>query len=172
MEVKINFSRKRIRTIGARMVGDTMHINAPAGIPQERLQRVIDKFKIRFEKQKLRQELNKTPETLQEIAQRLNNQYFSGKLEIKSIEYSVNQDRIFGICNHRTKNIKISYRLKEMPDWVRNYVIIHELAHIIEPNHGENFWNIVNRYSLSERARGYLLAKGLESNESEKDVED
>ena len=172
MEVKVNFSQKRIRTIGAKMVGDTMHINAPAGIPQERLQRVIDKFKIRFEKQKLRQELNKTPETLQEIAQRLNNQYFSGKLEIKSIEYSVNQDRIFGICNHRTKNIKISYRLKEMPDWVRNYVIIHELAHIIEPNHGENFWNIVNRYSLSERARGYLLAKGLESNESEKDVED
>ena len=172
MEVKINFSRKRVRTIGARMVGDTMHINAPVGMPQEKLQKVIDKFKIRFEKQKLRQELNKTPETLQEIAQRLNNQYFSGKLEIKSIEYSVNQDRIFGICNHRTKNIKISYRLKEMPDWVRNYVIIHELAHLVEPNHGENFWNIVNRYSLSERARGYLIAKGLESNESEKDVED
>jgi len=160
------------RVLLYRMVGDTMHINAPVGISQERLQKIIDKFKIRFEKHKLKRELNKTPEILKETANQLNNQYFSGKLEIKSIEYSVNQDRIFGICNHRTKNIKISYRLKEMPDWVRNYVIIHELAHIVEPNHGENFWNIVNRYSLSERARGYLIAKGLESNESEKDVED
>ena len=172
MEVKINFSRKRIRTIGARMVGDTMHINAPAGMPQERLHRVIDKFKIRFEKRKLRQELNKTPETLQEIARRLNRQYFSVKLEIKSIEYSVNQDRIFGICNHRTKNIKISYRLKEMPDWVRNYVIVHELAHIVEPNHGENFWNLVYQYKLTERARGYLIAKGLETEkENNSDIE-
>ena len=172
MEVKVNFSQKRSKTISAKMVGDTMHINAPAGIAQERLQRVIDKFKKRFEKHKIKRELNKTPEILQEIAQRLNRQYFSGKLEINSIEYSANQDRIFGLCNHRTKNIKISYRLKEMPDWVRNYVIMHELAHIIEPNHGENFWNIVNKYSLSERARGYLLAKGLESNDSERDVED
>ena len=149
------------------MIGDIMHVNAPAGIPQEKLQKIIDRFKTSFEKRKLKQELNKTTETLQETAQQLNRQYFSGKLEIKSIEYSVNQDRIFGICNHRTKNIKISYRLKEMPDWVRNYVIMHELAHIIEPNHGENFWNLVYQYKLTERAKGYLIAKGLESDKEE-----
>ena len=148
-----------------------MYVNAPAGMPQEQLQKIIDRFKKRFEKRKLVQELNKTPEILKEEANRLNNQYFSGRLEISSIEYSPNQDRIFGSCNHRIKTIRISYRLKEMPDWVRNYVIVHELAHLVEPNHSESFWNIVNRYPLSERARGYLIAKGLESNESEKDVE-
>ncbi len=149
------------------MVDDTMHINAPVGMPQEKLQKIIDQFKTRFEKRKLKQELNKTTKTLQETAQQLNRQYFSGSLEIKSIEYSVNQDRIFGICNHRTKNIKISYRLKEMPDWVRNYVIMHELAHLVEPNHGENFWNLVYQYKLTERAKGYLIAKGLGSDKEE-----
>ena len=171
MEIKINFSPRRIKTINARMIGDIMYVNAPAGMPQEQLQKIIDRFKKRFEKRKLVQELNKTPEILKEETNRLNNQYFSGRLEISSIEYSPNQDRIFGSCNHRTKTIRISYRLKKMPDWVRNYVIVHELAHLVEPNHSESFWNIVNRYPLSERARGYLIAKGLESNESEKDVE-
>ncbi|MBU4312320.1 MAG: M48 family metallopeptidase [Candidatus Omnitrophica bacterium] len=49
-----------------------------------------------------------------------------------------------------------------MPIWVRNYVIIHEMAHLIEPNHSKSFWNIVSRFKLTERARGYLMAKGLD----------
>lgn len=172
MEVKVNFSRKRVSTISARMIGDTIHVNAPAEIPEEKLQKIINRFKARFEKHKLKQELNKTTETLQETAQYLNRQYFSGKLEIKSIEYSVNQDKIFGICNHRTKTIRISYRLKDMPDWVRNYVIMHELVHLVEPNHSENFWNLVYQYKLTERAKGYLIAKGLESDKEEtEDIE-
>ena len=74
MEVKINFSPRRIKTINARMIGDIMYVNAPAGMPQEQLQKIIDRFKKRFEKRKLVQELNKTPEILKEETNRLNNQ--------------------------------------------------------------------------------------------------
>jgi predicted metal-dependent hydrolase len=49
-----------------------------------------------------------------------------------------------------------------MPDWVRDYVLIHEMAHLIEPNHSKSFWDIVSRYELAERARGYLMAAGFE----------
>ena len=49
-----------------------------------------------------------------------------------------------------------------MPYWVRDYVIIHEMAHLIQPDHSRAFRDIVSRYELAERAKGYLMAVGLE----------
>jgi hypothetical protein len=43
-----------------------------------------------------------------------------------------------------------------MPAWVVDYVIIHELAHLIEPAHNAAFWALVHRYPKAERAEGYL----------------
>jgi predicted metal-dependent hydrolase len=43
-----------------------------------------------------------------------------------------------------------------MPAWVVDYVLLHELTHLIEPGHGPAFWKLVNRYPKTERARGYL----------------
>jgi hypothetical protein len=43
-----------------------------------------------------------------------------------------------------------------MPHWVRDYVLVHELAHLLVPGHGPDFWALVQRYPRTERARGYL----------------
>ena len=54
-----------------------------------------------------------------------------------------------------------------MPKFVRDYVIVHELAHLEQANHGPKFWELVYQYPLTERARGYLMAVDLEEMDSE-----
>jgi predicted metal-dependent hydrolase len=143
-----------------------MVVNAPLKASEEELQKIVVSFKKRFERKELRKELQKR-QSLKEIAEKLNREYFGGRLVINSIEYSVHQDRRFGCCHFRTGRILISHRLAQMPDWVRDYVIIHELAHLLVPNHSKAFHGLVARYKLSERAKGFLIAKGYEEQEME-----
>jgi predicted metal-dependent hydrolase len=96
-------------------------------------------------------------------AAELNRQYFGGKLKWREIRYVANQQRRYGSCTPVTGTIRISHRVATMPVWVRDYVIVHELAHLQEANHGPRFWRLVNRYPRVERARGYLICLGLEA---------
>jgi hypothetical protein len=102
-------------------------------------------------------------------AQEINRKYFDGKLKFE-IKYVTNQNSRFGSCTPKNKTIRISDRLADMPHWIRDYVIIHELAHLIHPNHSKNFWELVNQYRYVERARGYLMAVGMASDEEVKRV--
>lgn len=161
MEIKIIRSKRRLRTVGARLVHDTLLVSAPLMLSQERLEKIVADFKVKFERKKLKDNLDKS-DNLIERAGRINKEYFGNRLKINSIEYVANQNCKFGCCNHRSANIRISHKVGLMPDWVRDYVIIHEMAHLIEPNHSSAFWDIVSRYKLTERARGYLMAANLD----------
>lgn len=161
MEIKIIRSSRRLRTVSARLVKDTLLVRAPLMLSEQRLDKVVSGFKLKFERKKLKQGLDKN-QNLIDIAAKFNEKYFDNKLKINSIEYVIDQNSKFGCCNYRTANIRISHRIGLMPEWVRDYVVIHEMAHLIEPNHSKSFWDIVYRYKLSERARGYLMAAGLD----------
>ena len=95
----------------------------------------------------------------------MNRRYFGGKLTWQSIRYVTNQNKRFGSCTPSHGTIRISHRVSEMPAWVRDYVLVHELAHLVEPNHSRAFWDLVNRYPKTERARGYLIAIGMATDE-------
>jgi predicted metal-dependent hydrolase len=43
-----------------------------------------------------------------------------------------------------------------MPGYVVDYVLLHELAHLLVPDHGPDFWALLEAYPRTERARGYL----------------
>jgi predicted metal-dependent hydrolase len=59
-------------------------------------------------------------------------------------------------CTPVDRHIRLSTRLREMPTWVLDYVIVHELAHVLVAGHGSDFWALVSGYPATERARGYL----------------
>jgi Predicted metal-dependent hydrolase len=105
-----------------------------------------------------------TEGSLADRAQALNERYFDGKLKFE-IKYVTNQNSKFGSCTPANKMIRISDRLADIPGWVRDYVIVHELAHLVHPNHSRRFWDLVNHYRYTERARGYLMAIGMNDDE-------
>jgi predicted metal-dependent hydrolase len=71
----------------------------------------------------------------------LNNKYFNQNLH--NISYKNNKTN-WGSCSQQG-NINISTRLLFAPEDVLDYVCIHELAHLIEPNHSKKFWNHVQQ---------------------------
>ena len=90
-------------------------------------------------------------------AQGLNDRYLGGLATPDSVRWVDNQSARWGSCTPGDRSIRLSTRLRGMPRWVVDYVLVHELAHLIEPGHDERFWGWVNHYPKAERARGYLL---------------
>ena len=161
MNVKIIRSKKRKKTVSARMVDGEFVVQAPANMSDAELQPIIEKLQTRLQKRQAKETLD--DKALHRRAQELNRQYFGGKLKWRSIKWVTNQNSRFGSCTPTNGTIRLSHRLATMPTFVRDYVIVHELAHLLEANHGPKFWKLVNRYPRTERARGYLMAVGLET---------
>jgi predicted metal-dependent hydrolase len=136
-------------------------LRAPATLIGDDLLRLARRLLERYSGRLRRDELNEDG-ALARRAEELNQDLFGGALRMTSIRYVTNQRRCYGSCTPRQGTIRISDEVARLPAWVRDYVIVHELAHLAEANHGPRFWKLVNRYTLTERARGYLMALGLE----------
>ena len=86
-----------------------------------------------------------------------------GLAEPASVRWVDNQHRRWGSCTPADRSIRLSSRLRSMPEYVVDYVLVHELVHLLEPNHDERFWAWVARYPRAERARGFLEGVELAS---------
>lgn len=89
-------------------------------------------------------------------ARRLNDEWFGGMAAPSSVRWVDNQERRWASCTPHSRTIRLSRRLESMPRWVQDYVIVHELAHLLDQSHGPQFWAWVDRYPRAERAKGYL----------------
>ena len=162
LSVHVIRSARRQRTAGARLVGDRLEIRLPVGLEPAEEQRLVQALRRRFERRAIRARLAGSEGALLDRALELSRRYFQGRLVPAVVEYAPDQDRRFGSCSVRSRRLRLSHRLAAFPEWVRDYVLVHELAHLQEPNHSPAFWRLVHRYPLAERARGYLMASGLE----------
>jgi predicted metal-dependent hydrolase len=160
-EIEVRRSDRRHRTVSARLRDGKLVVYLPARMSKAEEARWVQTMVQRFEARSLRTRLNSDGD-LQRRAAELNRLYFDGRLEWTSLRYVTNQNSRYGSCSPSEGTIRISSALAGMPRWVRDYVLVHEMAHLIEPNHSRQFWALVNRYPLTERARGYLMAKGME----------
>jgi predicted metal-dependent hydrolase len=105
-----------------------------------------------------RQDARRRPGTaeLEERAATLSERYLEGRAVPKSVTWSTRQNGRWGSCTPADGTIRLSSRLQGMPDWVVDYVLLHELAHLLQPGHDPAFWALVGRYPRTERARGFL----------------
>ncbi|MDT7547367.1 MAG: hypothetical protein QOE99_3477 [Actinomycetota bacterium] len=105
-----------------------------------------------------RQDARRRPGTaeLEERAATLSERYLEGRAAPKSVTWSTRQNGRWGSCTPADGTIRLSSRLQGMPDWVVDYVLLHELAHLLQPGHDPAFWALVGRYPRTERARGFL----------------
>jgi hypothetical protein len=154
-------SAQRRRTVTLERLDNRYVLRAPVSLVGDELQALAGRLLERYSNRQRRRTLNDDG-ALRRRADELNRQLFGGKLKLASIRYVTNQRRRYGSCTPSRGTIRISDSLADTPAWVRDYVIVHELAHLAEANHGPKFWALVNRYPLAERARGYLMALGLE----------
>jgi predicted metal-dependent hydrolase len=156
--VEVIRSRRRRKTVEAKVQNGSLIIRAPAAMSDAELAPVIEKLQRRL----IRRATPLPDDELTRLAEQLNQLYFGETLKWRSVRFVTNQNGRFGSCNAIDGTIRISHRLAGMPSWVLKYVLVHELAHLLEANHGPRFWALVNQYPLAERARGYLMAAGLE----------
>ncbi len=93
---------------------------------------------------------------LAERAGRLAAQYLGDRARPRSVRWVTNQHARWGSCTPAEGSIRLSHRLRGMPEYVIDYVLLHELAHLLVPGHGPEFWRLLESYPRTERARGYL----------------
>lgn len=89
-------------------------------------------------------------------ARELSDQFLEGRAEPLTVRWVATMRTRWASCTPSERTIRVSDRLQTMPTWVRDYVLVHELAHLLEAGHGPAFWRLVERYPRCERARGYL----------------
>ncbi len=114
-------------------------------------QRIVDRVKVRLAR------LSRIDDTaLNARARALARVHFGRDLPLTSAAWSDRQNHRWGSCTSQTGAIRLSARLRTLPSWVVDYVLVHELAHLVVPDHSARFWELVKRYPLAERARGFL----------------
>ena len=163
--------RSARRTVAITVKEGRVILRAPMRLKDRDAEKIISEHE-KWIKDKLEKYKNtKTPgEDLSEEEigklRKLAKAYFKDKTEYYSKIMSLKYSRItitgaktrFGSCSSKG-NISFSYRLMLYPEAAREYVVVHELAHLLEMNHSKRFYAIIEKYLPDYKNRKLLLKK-------------
>lgn len=151
-EIRVVRSQRRKRTVGAQMKGNVLVVTVPSWMSRAEeavwRDRMADRYRRRIEADRI---------DLRERSTTLARRYDLPRP--REIRWANDMTTQWGSCTPSTSTIRLSSRLAAFPNWVLDYVIVHELAHLVELGHNETFWKLVHQYPKAERAIGYLIAR-------------
>jgi predicted metal-dependent hydrolase len=159
--VELIRSKRRKRSVGAQLHGDLLTVTVPMWMSVAEQQHWIGEMSRRFGRKMSADRID-----LRARADVLARRYgLDRPTEIRWVDTMSSR---WGSCTPDTGVIRLSSRLAAFPDWVVDYVIVHELAHLRIAGHQPEFWELVHRYPRAERAIGYLIARaGMEDEPDE-----
>jgi predicted metal-dependent hydrolase len=156
--VEVRRSDRRRRMVSARREGDTVVVFIPGWMSDSEESRWVDEMVRRLERSEARR---RSParvgdDALGRRAAELSRRYLDGQAVPTSLRWVSPMRTRWASCTPADGTIRVSERLRDVPAWVLDYVLVHELTHLLEPGHDEQFWAWVHRFPRSERAIGYL----------------
>ncbi len=158
--VEVRRSRRRRRTVSAYRNDDgTVVVLLPARMTKAEEKEWVATMVARLERSEARSKPSDA--ALARRAETLSQRYLEGLARPVSVRWVANQQHRWGSCTPADKAIRLSDRLQGMPGWVIDYVLLHELAHLLEKGHTKTFWRMVDRFPKAERARGFLEGVAL-----------
>ena len=160
--VEVRRSPRRRRTVAAFWENGTAVVAIPAHFSgaQERewVQRMLEK--LRAQGSRGRKAVGKrragSDAELAAHASVLSAKYLGGRAVPTSVRWVTNQNSRWGSATPSEGTIRLSHKLQPMPQWVIDYVLLHELAHLLVAAHNAAFWRLLAAYPETERAKAFL----------------
>lgn len=134
-EVKIKIEYICDKKISIKLVDDILDIQIYDGLEETEKEVYIENIIKQFLKN----------ETYRILSKRLD--YWANKIGVtyESVKIRYTKTR-WGSCVKATKSLNFNSRIAMLPEKVADSVIVHELCHLKEANHGSNFWSLVYKY--------------------------
>ncbi len=158
-EVEVRISKRRKKTSEAKWVGGRIVVSLPAHLDVESRQKTIDWLVERLlTRHRLQSGLDDAGLLARAIA--LSDRYLVGARP-QSVRWVTNQTARWGSCSYYSGHIRVSHRLRVVPDWVLDSVLVHEVAHLTHPDHSRAFHKLAGGYPRHEEAGVFLAGYGL-----------
>jgi hypothetical protein len=152
--VEIRPSARRKRTVTAYREGNRTVVLVPARMSRREQERHAAELVARLDRRESRN--RPSDADLHRRARALSRRWLDGRAKPASVRWVDNQRSRWGSCTPVDASIRLSSRLQGMPDYVVDAVLLHELAHLLEPNHSPEFWALLTPFPDHERANAYL----------------
>jgi predicted metal-dependent hydrolase len=147
--------RKRVRNVNVRLVGDELRVSAPLRVPRAELDEIVDQLARRLVRRARADTINADDAAIA-VARRVAAR-FPKPPQVNGVRFVTNQRARWGSYSTGTGTVRLSAALRQLPSWVLEAVVAHELAHSFYADHSPAFWELLRGVCpKTDRAQAFL----------------